>query len=173
MSRQRHRHGENGNIPLPYHSLSTRRASYPNYIMLKNGDMPIPIKQRYLGNNSCNSLVLSGHAVALPPIVDDVADALYWLQGVFSPPLLRCTHNVITKNLLRVCIVDEEHIHPLEAHFILATIAVHVLFNTHWNELPVSAIRDYVDLRWGREISSAKFKSVLLQAGIDLNYLRA
>ena len=173
MSRQRRRHGENANIPLIYRSLSTRRASYPKYIMLMNGDTPIPIKRRHLGNENCNALVLSGHAVTLPPIVDDIADALYWLQGIFSPPLLRCTHNLISKNLLRVCIVDEEHIHPLEAHFILATIAVHVLFNTHWNELPVSAIRDYVDLRWGREISSAKFKSVLLQAGIDLNYLRA
>jgi len=95
--------------------------------------------------------------------IDVKAASSSWRKWQYSPSL----------SFLRVCIVDEEHIHPLEAHFILATIAVHVLFNTHWNELPVSAIRDYVDLRWGREISSAKFKSVLLQAGIDLNYLRA
>jgi hypothetical protein len=169
---QRH-HGDNGNhhIPLLYRSLSTRRASYPKYIMLKNGDTPIPIKQHYLGNDNCSTLVLSGHAVTLPPMVDDIADALYWLQGIFSPPLLRCTHSVIAKILMRVCIVDEEHIHPFEAHFQLGMIAIHVLFNTHWNELPRSAIRSYIELRWGQEISSVGFKRVLLQADIDLNDL--
>jgi hypothetical protein len=52
--------------------------------MLKNGDTPIPIKQHYLGNDNCNTLVLSGHAVTLPLMVDDIADALYWLQGIFT-----------------------------------------------------------------------------------------
>jgi len=140
--------------------------------MLKNGDTPIPIKRHYLGNDNCNALVLSGHAVTLPPMVDDIADALYWLHGIFSPPLLRCTHSVIAKNLLRVCIVDEEHIHPFEAHLKLGMIAIHVLFNTHWNELPVLAIRSYVELRWGQEISSVGFKRALLQAAIDLNHLK-
>jgi hypothetical protein len=140
--------------------------------MLKNGDTPIPIKRHYLGNDNCNALVLSGHAVTLPPMVDDIADALYWLHGIFSPPLLRCTHSVIAKNLLRVCIVDEEHIHPFEAHLKLGMIAIHVLFNTHWNELPISAIRSYIELRWGQEISSVGFKRVLLQADIDLNHLK-
>jgi hypothetical protein len=169
---QRH-HGDNGNhIPLLYRSLSTRRASYPKYIMLKNGDTPIPIKQQNLGNDNCYAHVLSGHAVTLLPMVDDIADALYWSQGIFSPPLLRYTHSVIVKNLLRVCIVDEEHIHPFEAHLKLRMIAIHVLFNTHWNELPVLAIRSYVELHWGQEISSVGFKRALLQAAIDLNHLK-
>lgn len=161
----------NNAIPLLYRSLSTRRASYPQYIMLKNGDTPIAINRRYLGNDNCMALLLSGHSVAVPPMVNDIADALYWLQNILSPPLLRCTHNAIAKNLLRVCIVDEDHIHPFDAHFKLAMIAVHVLFNTHWNEVEISTIRIYVELRWGREISTVKFKDVLLQAAIDLDYL--
>jgi len=51
-------------------------------------------------------------------------------------------------------------------------IAIHVLFNSHWNELPVLAIRSYIELRWGQEISSVGFKRVLLQADIDLNHLK-
>jgi hypothetical protein len=81
----------NNAIPLLYRSLSTRRASYPQYIMLKNGDTPIAINRRYLGNDNCMALLLSGHAVAVPPMVNDIADALYWLQNILSPPLLRCT----------------------------------------------------------------------------------
>jgi len=161
----------NHDPPLLYRSLSTRRASYPTYIMIKNGDRPVAINRHFLGNENCMALLLSGHAVAVPPMVNDIADALYWLQDILSPPLLRCTHNVIAKNLLRVCIVDEDHIHPFDAHFKLAMIAVHVLFNTHWNEVEISTIRIYVELRWGREISIVKFKDVLLQAAIDLDYL--
>jgi hypothetical protein len=169
MPTRQSRTHRNHDPPLLYRSLSTRRASYPTYIMIKNGDRPVAINRRFLGNENCMALLLSGHAVAVPPMVNDIADALYWLQDFLSPPVLRCTQNVIAKNLLRVCIVDEEHIHPFDAHFKLAIFAVHVLFYTHWNELEISAIRIYVEQRWGQEISSVEFKSVLLQAAIDLN----
>jgi hypothetical protein len=43
------------------------------------------------------ALLLSGHAVLLPPMVNDIADALYWLQDVNSPLVLRCTNNIIAK----------------------------------------------------------------------------
>jgi hypothetical protein len=53
----------------------------------------------------------------LPPIVDDVADFLYWLQDVNSPMHLRCIYNAFATNLLRVCCKNDKHIHPLDAHF--------------------------------------------------------
>jgi hypothetical protein len=31
------------------------------------------------------ALLLSGHAVVLPPMVNDIADALYWFQEMDSP----------------------------------------------------------------------------------------
>jgi len=59
------------------------------------------------------ALLLSGHAVSHPLMVNDIADALYWLQVVNSLLALWCTDNIIVKNLLQVCVVDEDHIHPL------------------------------------------------------------
>jgi hypothetical protein len=31
------------------------------------------------------ALLSAGHVVSLPPIINDIADALYWLQDVNSP----------------------------------------------------------------------------------------
>ena len=96
--------------------------------MLINGQTPILINQCYLGNDNCMALLLSGHAVSHPLMVNDIADALYWLQVVNSLLALWCTDNIIVKNLLQVCVVDEDHIHPLQVHYELAEFATYVLF---------------------------------------------
>jgi len=62
----------------------------------------------FCGNDDCMALISSGHAVSLPPIVNDDADALYWLQAIDSPMVLQSVSNVLAYHLLRVCIVDEK-----------------------------------------------------------------
>jgi hypothetical protein len=64
------------------------------------------------------ALLLSGYAVSLPLMVNNIADALYWLQEIDSPVPLWCTYNIVVRKLLRVCINDDEHIHPFEAHLV-------------------------------------------------------
>jgi len=48
---------------------------------------PHPNQMMSLGGLYSNVMALlsSGHAVSLPPIINDIADALYWLQDVNSP----------------------------------------------------------------------------------------
>jgi hypothetical protein len=65
----------------------------------------------------CLSLVTSGHAVPLPPLVDGIADTLCWLQDFNSRMHLQCIYNVVALTLLQVCISDEVHIHPLDAYY--------------------------------------------------------
>jgi hypothetical protein len=72
-------------------------------------------------------LLLSRHAVSLPAMVNDIADALYWLKEIDSPVPLRCTYNNVARNRLCVCINDDEHIHPYEAHSQLAIFATLIL----------------------------------------------
>jgi hypothetical protein len=63
------------------------------------------------------ALLSSGHASSLPHIINDIADALYWLQDVNLLMVLWCTYNVIANNLLHFYIIDEQHRYPFEAHF--------------------------------------------------------
>jgi hypothetical protein len=146
-------HRNRNNTPLLYTSLSTRRCSYPNYIMLLNATTPIPIKRQILGNDVCLSLVTSGRAVPLPPLVDDIADTLSWLQEINSPMHLRCIYNAVSFNLLRVCILDEAHIHPLDAHYELALIATDILIQTHFpaefDGNIIAWVSSHLDFCWG------------------------
>ncbi len=156
---------DNNNILLLYHSLSTRCRSYPKYVMLINSMMPIPIKRQNLGDDVCSSLIASGRAVPLPPLVNDIADTLYWLQDIESPMHLRCIYNVVARNLLRVCILDEEHIHPLDAHRRLALIATYVLIRTHiypaHDPTFLTTISSYLEFRWGQQIRLVHFKDTI------------
>ena len=45
---------------------------------------------------------------------------------------LRCIYNSVATNLLRVCIVDEAHIHPFDAHYQLALIATYALIQMNF-----------------------------------------
>jgi hypothetical protein len=73
--------------PLLYCSLSTRGCSYPIYILLRCSRMPNLIKRQFLVNQICSALITSGRAVAVPPLVDDIADALIWLLDDAPFPL--------------------------------------------------------------------------------------
>jgi hypothetical protein len=135
--------------------------------MLKNGVTPVPINRHYLGNDNCMALLLSGHAVVVPPMVNDIADALYWLQEMDSPVPLRCTYNVVARNLIRVCINDDEHIHPFEAHSRLAILATFILLQTYFAQDDCTSLASataYLEARWGNRLSLNHFKSILIDA---------
>ena len=70
-----------------------------------------------IGNEKCTALLLSGHAVLLPTIVNDIADALMcWLQDINSS-LIVVLYIQYHCNESSVClhIVDEEHICDTES----------------------------------------------------------
>jgi len=163
---------DNNNIPLLYQPLSTRRRSYPKYVMLINSMRPFPFKRHNLGDDVCSSLIASGRVVPLPPLVNDIADTLYWLQDIECPMYLQCIYNVIPRNLLRVCILGEEHIPPLDAHRRLALIATYVLIRTNVYPAHVNPAHDptflttissYLEFRWGRKIRFVHFKDVITE----------
>jgi hypothetical protein len=163
-------YGSNNAPPLIYRPMSTRRSSYPKYIMLINGESLIPIRCIILGNDICLALIASSRAWELPPIVDDVADALGWLCTGNSPIQLRCIYDSVAVNLLRVCPRSRNHLHPYSAHFKLAVIAgcdIARIYlhgrNLAYNDAVYRAILDYVTNRWGeREIFRVNFKEVLI-----------
>jgi len=99
-------------------------------------------------------------------MVNDIADALYWLQDISSPHLLQCAYNVIAKNLLHSIIVDKDHTNPLESHFQLAKIVTFVLFKTYvgFNDAAslLRAVTEYFQLHWGSRISTAQFQNTLI-----------
>jgi hypothetical protein len=133
--------------------------------MLRNGLSPIPLKRQHLGNENCAALLASGHAIALPPIVNDIADALYWLQATESPAPLRSIYHYISFNLMRVCVIDGSHIHPLEAHYRLALISAVVMLKTIFENCVTQSIEDikaYFENRWGERLSVVPFKDVIL-----------
>jgi hypothetical protein len=105
-------------------------------------------------------------------MVNDIADALYWLEDVDSPLVLRCTYNVIVKNLLQICIVDEDHIHPLQVHCDLAKFAIYVLFQTYLDQCDAvtsASVIGYIQSHFGHQISSMKFKNILIDLLIEQN----
>ena len=127
--------------------------------------MPNLIKRHFLGNQICSALLTPGRAVAVPPLVDDIADALIWLLDD-APIPLRCTYKVVANNLLRVCIINDDHIHPFEAHFrltmVASTILIHKYFSHEDDAMIEQSVKDYVRLHWGHRISLVPFKSILL-----------
>jgi hypothetical protein len=157
-------------LPLLYRPMRTRRSSYPKYIFIRNGRAPILVRRAVLGNEISSALVNSERAWELPPIVEDIADALCWLRESDSPIHLRCIYNTVAENLSRVCPWSHNHMHPYSAHFNLAVFAgcdIARVFlhgrNLPYNNAVYPAILDYVGNRWGeREIIRIDFKIVLI-----------
>jgi hypothetical protein len=100
-------------------------------------------------------------------MVNDIADVLYWLQEIDFPVPLQCTYNVVVRNLLRICINDDEHIHPFKAHFQLAIFAMLILFQTYFGQYDITSLasaRAYLEAHWGNQMFLNPFKNVLLDA---------
>ncbi len=124
----------NYSTPLVYSSLTTRRSSYPTWILLNSIPIPAPIKRRDIGNATCEALLSSHHAVQVPPTVNDIAEALPWILWEAPHPVV-CAYPAFAKNLYRVCMINNHHIHPYEAHFILTmTVAANILKAYLWEQ---------------------------------------
>jgi hypothetical protein len=68
-----------------------------------------------VGNNLCQDLLASSHAIAVPFLVNDIAESLPWLLAPF--PLTTC-YALIAINLCNVCEFNNNgHIPLQEAHF--------------------------------------------------------
>lgn len=110
--------------PLIYCPLSTRSSSYPAWVMLETSSTPIMIKTSDL----CSSLALQGflssnQVLPVPPMVNDIAEALPWLLEAF--PIL---YRAVAINLFMVCNWQSlHHISPYDAHFRLSMVAINKL----------------------------------------------
>jgi hypothetical protein len=84
-----------GNLlpPFIYCPLSTRHSSYPAWVMFKSSPTPILIKTSNLGNNNAvQGLLGSDQILPVPPIVNDMAEALPWLLEVNA---LQCFYQLL------------------------------------------------------------------------------
>ncbi len=102
--------------------LTTHQSSYPTWILLNSTPIPTPIRRSDLGNAICEALVSAHRAVQVPPTVNDIAESLPWILWEAPNPVV-CAYPAIAKNLYRVCVINNNHIHPHEAHFLLTMIA--------------------------------------------------
>jgi hypothetical protein len=100
----------------------------------------------------------------LSKIINDIADFLYWLQELYLPMHLRCIYYVVAKNLICVCIEDEDHIHPFQAHHRLMAITYGcVLINYHfWYTIIKSgpSMRGDHESQWGERLSLVPFNNI-------------
>lgn len=76
--------------PLIYTPLTTRRCSYPRWIIIKGSPLPIPVQRATIGNDVCLALLSAQRAVEVPAYLDNVMDSLGWLQTDAPFPLATC-----------------------------------------------------------------------------------
>ena len=106
-----------------YSALTTRRSTYPTWILIKGDPMPVAIKRVYLGNEISESLISSRRAVVVPPMVDDIAEALTWILWD-APQPIGCSYALIIINLYDICTFGSTSMHIREAHFRLTLMAM-------------------------------------------------
>ncbi len=173
MPRNHHQHLDQGQqrCPLSYSSLSTRRFSYPTWILLKSsavGVMPVLICRADIGNELTQVLLASHHVVPVPPLVNDIAEALQWLLSEAPIPLGYCYRDVLI-NLGFVCDVSlPHHIHPKDAHLQIAHVAMNNLLH---NFSPPTIYEDAINLlvnfyqqRWNNRLQFVGFRQIVEQS---------
>jgi hypothetical protein len=86
-------------------------------VLLRSSPIPTVIKRSYVGNNLCQDLLGSSHAIAVPLLVNDIAESLPWLLWEAPFPLTTC-YALIAINFCNVCKFNNNgRIPPREAHF--------------------------------------------------------
>lgn len=148
---------------LFYSSLSTRRATYPTWVLLTRSSIPTLIKRSDVGNEVCQVLLSSHSALPVPPLVNDIAESLSWLLTEGPNPFVHC-HAIIAKCLLRVC---RHQIHPAQAHFKITLAAMSFLmkfFAPIVHDDAIEALRSYLQDRWGESISFVGFRYLLFDS---------
>jgi hypothetical protein len=165
-------------VPLLYSSLSTHRSTYPVWVLLLTSPIPTVLKRSDLRNELCQALLSSNHAVAVPPLVNDIADSLGWLLWE-APFPLAVLYATIAINLHYVCECNNNgHIHPFEAHFELTMVTmgnIMLAFLPSQYDNAVNMLRFYLGECWGHRISFAGFKDLLCNSyafiiSVSFNY---
>lgn len=102
----------------------------------------------------------------MPPLVNDIAEALTWLLVEAQFPLRVCYRGVSMALLLVCDCRDSAHIHPLDAHEKIEMIAMSNVmdaFSPRFYRNAHDVLKSYIRSRWGEEISFVGFKHLLLE----------
>lgn len=152
-------------VPLLYRALTTRRSSYPTWILLCSSPLPIPVKRTHLGNDICSMLVSSQRAVIVPPSISNIADSLGWLLVNAPFPLATC-YGTVVKQLYFACLPTSHHIHPFNAHEKILLIAISSFINSACEETyytTIQSLKRYINSRWGHRIPFVPFNEAVLE----------
>ena len=76
--------------PLLYSSLTTRRSSYPTWVLVVSSPFPHVIRRTDLGNEVAQLLFSSNRAFQVPPYVNDISTSMPWLLESAPIPLFYC-----------------------------------------------------------------------------------
>jgi hypothetical protein len=151
---------------LIYSSLTTRRSSYPRWVLIKSSPLPVFIRRSHFGNEVFSLLLAANCTLSVPPLVNDIVESLTWLL-VEAPFPLRVCYRGISLTLLLVCDHrDSAHIHPLDAHEKIAMIAMSNVmdaFSPRFYPNAHDVLKSYIRSRWGEGISFVGFKNLLLE----------
>jgi hypothetical protein len=154
-------------VPLIFSSLSTRRLHYPRWLMLKSAPTPLFIRRSDVGSEACNILISSRRSVAVPSLVNDIADSLPWLLAE-APCLLRVAYHGVAVSLGLVCdFRNPAHIHPYDAHLKLTLVAMSNVMRAYcpvFHPDALDLLRSYLETRWGDLILFAGFKNILVDS---------
>ena len=152
--------------PLLYSSLSTRRSTFPTWLLINSSPTPHVVKRSDLGNEVSQLLISSSRAQQIPPLVNDIAASLQWLLEAAPIPLAYC-YSPVAVNLQFVCSFDDiNHIHPLDAHLTIAIVCMNHVLYIFFPPLvvgeAVNAVKYYLASRWGDRIHLVGFQLILL-----------
>lgn len=152
-----------------FSALSTRRSSYPTWIIMFSSSFPYVIKVSDVGNrNVVQALLNSDRVLPVPHVVNDIAESLSSL--FLRPEMLPLApfYGLVTTQLLFVCDFESPfHISPNDAHRkIILLLAKRFLKKYYADNIfneAMTYITRYVDETWGTRINFAGFENVLLQ----------
>jgi hypothetical protein len=128
----------------------------------------MPINRIDIGNAICEALLSLNRAVQVPPTVNDIAEALTWILWEAPHPLV-CGYPAIAKALYRVCVINNNHIHPNEAHFILTMIAGANVLSANLRDqdgfdIAMGFLERYLNDSYGQRIRYIGFKQLVLDS---------
>jgi hypothetical protein len=162
------RRQQNHHYPLIFGPLSTRRSSYPTWVMVYSHSLPYAIKLSDLHNNATvQALLGSDHVLPVPCIVDDIADSLSWLLEVEVFPLSLFYRLVVTQLLLVCDWQSPFHIHPYDAHYKIILFVARNFLQKYFAPCIFHEAVDLVTIHlresWGARITFGGFQNILME----------
>jgi len=134
--------------------------------MLKSSPTPILIKTLDLrSNNAVQGLLGSDQILPVPPIVNDIAEAMSWLLEV---DFLQCLYGPVAKNLFLVCDwLSPDHINPYDAHLHISLVVANIILYRSFRQEIIGDAMDLIKLhvseRWGERITFAGFRNIIVE----------